>query len=103
MRKGWRAAFTDELDLAPFPSGVRRLTRVLCQLAFVTKGVAVVLVGGVVGWAAVTFDPTRASGLDGALRTIAGTSAGPWVLTAIAAGTAVYSVYCFARARHPVG
>lgn len=61
------------------------------------------LVGGAAGWAAITFDPARATGLDGALRTIAGASAGPWVLTAIAAGTGGYSVSCFARARHPVG
>jgi uncharacterized protein YjeT (DUF2065 family) len=103
VRKGWRAAFTDELDLEPFRPALRRLTKVLCQLAFVTKGVALVLVGAVVAWAAATFDPAQANGLDGALRTIAATPAGPWVLTVIAVGTAVFSVYCFARARHPVG
>jgi hypothetical protein len=103
VRKGWRAAFTDELDLEPFRPRLRRVTKVLCQLAFVTKGVALVLVGGVAAWAAVTVDPAQATGLDGALRAIAATRAGPWALTVIAVGTAVFSVYCFARARHPVG
>jgi hypothetical protein len=28
---------------------------------------------------------------------------GPTVLTAIAVGIGLFSVYCFARARHPVG
>jgi hypothetical protein len=94
-----RGAGTETSNAARLPA--RRLTRVLCQPAFVTQGMALVLVGGV-GWAAVTVDPARATGLDGALRTIAGASAGPWVLTAIAAGTGGYSVYRFTRARDPV-
>ncbi|MQA32655.1 DUF1206 domain-containing protein [Modestobacter roseus] len=102
-QKGVRAAFGDELDLAPFSPRLRRLIQVLCQAGFVTKGVALLLVGGVVGWAAATFDPEQANGLDGALRTIADAPYGRWLLSAIAAGTALFSVYCFARARHPVG
>jgi hypothetical protein len=67
------------------------------------KGVALVLVGVVVAWAAVTFDPKQADGLDGALRAVAGAPFGQWLLTVIAAGLAAYAVYCLVRARHPVG
>jgi hypothetical protein len=56
-----------------------------------------------VAWAAATFDPARATGLDGALRTLAAEPYGQWVLTVIAAGLASFSVYCAIRARHPVG
>jgi len=62
-----------------------------------------VLVGAVVAWAAATFDPQRATGLDGALRAVADGPCGPWVLTVIAGCLAAFAVYCGARARHPVG
>jgi hypothetical protein len=103
VQKGWRAAFGSELDLDPFPPRVRRLVRWSCQIAFVTKGVAFVLVGAVLGWAGLTADPGQATGLDGAVQAIAAARYGPSVLTAIAVGIALFSVYCFARARHPVG
>ena len=102
VRKGWRAAFGNELDLDPFARRVRRLVRVLCQVGFVTKGVAFVLVGGILVWAGITVDPGQATGLDGAVRTIAAARYGPELLTVIAVGFALFSVYCFARARHPV-
>jgi len=65
--------------------------------------VAAVLVGAGVSWAAATFDPERATGLDGALRAVAAEPYGQWVLTVVAAGLASFSVYCVARGRHPVG
>jgi hypothetical protein len=73
------------------------------QAGFVLKGVALVLVGAVVAWAAATFDPARATGLDGALRAVAAEPHGAWVLTVVAVGLAAFAVYCLARARHPVG
>jgi len=102
VQKGWRAAFGNELDLDPFDRRVRRLVRVLCQVGFATKGLALVLVGGVLIWAGATVDPEQATGLDGAVRAIADARYGPHLLTVIAVGIGLFSVYCFARARHPV-
>jgi hypothetical protein len=102
VRKGWRAAFGNELDLEPLARRVRRLVRVLCQVGFVTKGVAFVLVGGILVWAGATVDAGQATGLDGAVRAIAAARYGPELLTVIAVGIGLFSVYCFARARHPV-
>jgi hypothetical protein len=103
VRKGLRSDFLDEIDLSAVSAPLRTLTRRLCQVGFALKGVALVLVGGVVAWAAITFDPAEATGLDGALRTVAAEPYGQWVLTVIAAGLASFTVYCLARARHPVG
>ena len=102
VQKGWRAAFADELDLAPFHRRVRRVVRWACQVAFVTKGVAFVLAGGLLAWAGITLDPDRATGLDSAVRAVAMARWGPELLTTIAVGIGLFSVYCFARARHPV-
>jgi hypothetical protein len=35
------------------------------------------------------------------MRTIAGVTAGPWLLTAVAVGFAAFGVYALARARYP--
>jgi hypothetical protein len=103
VRKGLRSDFVDEIDLDGVSPRLRALTRRFSQVGFALKGVALVLVGGVVAWAAATFDPARATGLDGALRAVAAEPYGQWVLTAIGAGLASFTVYCLARARHPVG
>lgn len=48
--------------------------------------------------AAIDFDPHKARGLDGALRSLANTDAGPWLLYAAAAGLVVFGIYGMAEA-----
>jgi len=43
---------------------------------------------------------SKATGLDGALRSLRQQAAGTWLLTAVALGIAAFGVYSFARARH---
>lgn len=59
------------------------------------------MVGGLLGWAAITFDPSRARGLDGALRASLSAPGGQVLLTLVAAGIVAFAVFCFARARCP--
>jgi hypothetical protein len=103
VRKGWRSDFLDEIDLSTVSPALCALTARLGQVGFVLKGVALVLVGAVVGWAAAGFDPASATGLDGALRAVATGPFGPWVLTVVATGLAAFAGYLLARARHPLG
>src|SRR4051812_34936879 len=70
VRKGVTKRFLKEIDTAQAPAQQRRLIERLGQVGYPAKGVALALVGGLVGWAAITFDPHKASGLDGALRTL---------------------------------
>jgi hypothetical protein len=65
------------------------------------KGVALALVGGLLGWAAVTFDPEKASGLDGAMHTLLDAPFGKVLLTLVALGIAAFGVFCLFRARYP--
>lgn len=101
--KGLRSGFLDEFDLRTVTPSLRPVVHRTSQAGFVLKGVSLVLVGVVVAWAAITFDPAQADGLDGALRTTVAAPFGPWVLTVIALGLAAYAVYCVVRARHPIG
>jgi Domain of Unknown Function (DUF1206) len=50
--------------------------------------------------AAVTYDPKKAVGLDGALQKLAHASYGPYLLGLTAAGLVAYAVYCFVDARY---
>jgi hypothetical protein len=71
------------------------------MIGFPAKGVALGLVGALLVYAAVTFDPSKASGLDGALRTILEAPFGQWLLTLVAIGIAAFGAFCFVRARYP--
>ena len=67
--------------LGGLAEALRLVTR-LGQIGFPGKGIALAGVGGLLVWAAVTFDPSKASGLDGAMRTIldarSARSCSPW-------------------------
>jgi hypothetical protein len=99
--KGATKRFLKEIDTSDAtPSAVRLVTR-LGQVGFPGKGVALAGVGGLLVWAAVTFDPSKAQGLDGALRTILELPFGRILLTLVALGIAAFGAYLFVRARYP--
>jgi hypothetical protein len=70
------------------------------QFGHVAKGVALILVGALFGWAAVTYDPRKAGGLDVALHQLRDQPFGPPALTVVAVGIGCFGLYCFAWARH---
>ena len=99
--KGVTKRFLKEIDLAEAPPSATRLVTRLGQVGYPGKGVALGVVGGLFVWAAVTFDPEKASGLDGALRTILDAPFGQFLLTLVALGIAAFGAYLFVRARYP--
>lgn len=99
--KGVTKRFLKEIDLSEAsPSSVRLVTR-LGEVGYPGKGIALGGVGALLVWAAVTFDPAKASGLDGVLRTILDAPFGQILLTLVALGIAAFGGYLFVRARHP--
>ncbi len=101
VHKGVTKRFMKEIDAAQASAGERRTIERLGQLGYPAKGVALAVVGGLLGWAAVTFDPAKASGLDGALRTLLDAPFGKALLTLVALGIAAFGVFAFFRARYP--
>lgn len=99
--KGVTKHFLKEIDLAQASSSTTRLVTRLGQVGYPGKGIALGVVGGLLVWAAVTFDPAKASGLDGALRTILDAPFGKLLLTLVALGIAAFGAYLFVRARYP--
>ena len=94
-------SFLKQIDTSEAsPSALRLVTR-LGQVGFPGKGVALALVGGLLVWAAITFDPSKARGLDGALHTILDLPFGQILLTLVALGIAAFGAFLFVRARYP--
>ena len=76
--KGIRQKFVEDLD-RNVSQGVRRLGTV----GYICKGTALVIVGALFGWAAFTYDPEKAGGMDAALATIKEQPAGTVLLVAV--------------------
>jgi hypothetical protein len=99
--KGVKKTFLKQIDLAQAPPQAERVITRLGQVGFPAKGVALAIVGCLVGWAAISFDPAKASGLDGAMHTILGAPFGAVLLTLVAVGILCFGAFLFARARYP--
>jgi hypothetical protein len=96
---GVRGRFMKDLDPAELPAGSRRWVKRLGRIGNIAKGVGIVIVGILLGVAAIQSEPDQAGGLDAALRTLAGQPFGPALLTVVAIGFAAFGVFCLAAAR----
>jgi len=96
VRRGITKKFTEDLAGGVGPEVIR-----LGQAGYIVKGIAYVVVGGLFGWAAITYDAEKAGGLDDALRTVHDAPFGSILLTLMALGLVCFGVYCFFWARHP--
>ncbi|WP_369130203.1 DUF1206 domain-containing protein [Modestobacter roseus] len=101
VHKGLTSRFLKEIDTAEASAGQRRVIERLGQVGYPAKGIALALVGGLLGWAAITFDASKAGGLDSALHTVLDAPFGKLLLTLVALGIAAFGVFSFARARYP--
>jgi hypothetical protein len=99
--KGVTKRFLKEIDTSEASASARRLVARLGQVGFPGKGVALAGVGALLLWAAITFDPSKARGLDGAMHAILDLPFGQILLTLVALGIAAFGAYLFVRARYP--
>lgn len=98
---GWRAGFVDQLDQRARSQDARRVPIVvLGRIGYVTKGLALIVIGGLLAWAAWTHDPHKSGGLDRALRELVGGHLGKVAIIVVAAGLACYALFLLGRARH---
>jgi hypothetical protein len=59
-----------------------------------------VIIGVLIGLAAMTYQPQRAEGLDAALKALAAQPFGTYLLGLVGIGLASYGVFCFFDARY---
>jgi hypothetical protein len=96
--EGLTHKFEKYLDLNRMSPTTRRVVRILGTVGTAARGVVFMIAGFFVVRAAYDFDPKKARGLDGALRSLADNSAGPWLLGAAALGLIAFGVYGYAEA-----
>jgi hypothetical protein len=96
LRNGVTHRFERDLKLPP-DRWAETIT-VLGRVGYIAKGVALLLVGGLVIAGAITFDPSKAAGLDGSLKALASVPFGVFLLVAIAVGLLAYGVFWCVRA-----
>lgn len=93
--KGVTRSFFDDLTIDSNP--VVNATGIV---GYTAKGLVLVGAGVLVIVAAITADPSKATGVDGAVKTVAGWPAGQFFLVLAAIGLAAYGIYCFVMARY---
>jgi hypothetical protein len=95
--RGVRRSFLEELAL---PSGLRAPVTVLGAVGWTALGVAGGTAGVLLVIAAVRFDPAAPVGLDAGIRALADEPFGPALLLLLAAGLAVFAVFCLFDAQY---
>ena len=98
--KGATSGFTDDLDTDAVQGRWAGVVLWLGRVGYAGRGLAYVVVGGLIVAAGVTRDPDQAGGLDEALSRIREQPAGPALLSLVAAGFGAYGAFCFVRARY---
>lgn len=93
--KGVTKKFLDNLE-GSTGKGVERLG----VAGYCAKGLALVGAGGLVIVAVFTSDPSKATGIDGAVKTLGAQPYGPVLLVLAGIGIGLYGIYAFVLARY---
>lgn len=99
VHRGLSDGFTHDLTTEATTGRSGSLVLGVGRAGYVAKGVAIGAVGVLFGWAALSYDPDKAGGLDDALTTVRDQPFGPYLLTLVALGLAAFGLFCFAWSR----
>jgi flagellar basal body-associated protein FliL len=91
--------FEDHLDERRMNRWERDWLPRLGIVGYAARGTVATLIGAFVIQAAVTFDPQKAVGVDGALKRLAGEPYGPFLLALVAVGLLAFGAFSFVEAR----
>ena len=94
-----RERFLEGLRLTEMRAATMLIVGWLGRVGGVARGMVFVTVGVFLVVAAVTTQPRQAKGLDSALRSLAATPGGPWLLALVAIGLIIFGVFSFCEAR----
>ena len=85
--------------LLPMSEHVRKVVTRLGQVGYISKGIALGIVGVLLFDVAVD-SSARSSGLDAALHTLTKQPFGPFLLILVALGFAAHGIYCFCQSKY---
>ncbi|MGI8536972.1 MAG: DUF1206 domain-containing protein [Mycobacteriales bacterium] len=98
--QGVQQVFLGTLRTGEMSGSLRSAAGKIGTVAYVTKGAILVLLGYFLVQSALTYDPSKARGLDAALREVAQRSWGKVVLVLVAVGLLAYALFTFLEARY---
>jgi hypothetical protein len=99
MYQGFRMAFRKHLRLGSASPATRKVVIRLGQVGTVARGLVFGTVGVFLVIAAIDAKPRQAKGIDSALRALAHTPLGPWLLVVVALGLVTFGVYSWCEAK----
>jgi hypothetical protein len=94
-----RKKFREHLKLGEMSARTRKVVETMGAIGYAARGIVFGVVGVFLAIAAINFDPKDSQGIDGALRKLAATPLGPWLLIAVAVGLVIFGVYSCCEAR----
>ena len=94
--RGARKRFARDIQTPPGPAGDATIT--LGVVGYIAKGIALGVVGVLFVVAGATYDPAKASGLEGAFLALRQLPFGVVILVVVGAGLIAYGVYYCVRA-----
>ncbi len=97
--QAWRERFLAELDLARTRAPTRRIVKWLGRFGGIARGLVFITVGVFLVVAAVRAQPAQAKGIDSALRALAMTPLGPWLLVLVSIGLVMFGAFSCLEAR----
>ena len=98
--RGLSQKFDERLDTSEMGPVTGATVDVLGTVGMVARSVVFALAGYLFIRAAIDYDPDKASGLDGTLKTMAQATYGQVILALTAFGLLCYGLYSFAEARY---
>ncbi|HEX5018363.1 MAG TPA: DUF1206 domain-containing protein, partial [Actinomycetes bacterium] len=98
--RGWTTKFEEKLKTEEMSSTTYSVVRALGRVGYLARGAVFFLFGVLVIYAAVTFTPKNASGIDEALQEVVQAPAGPALLTIVALGLIAFGIYSCTEARY---
>jgi hypothetical protein len=100
VHRGFTQKWRDPLNLSSASQRARQAVVTIGVAGWVGRGIVFGLVGAFLVRAALQFDPKDAVGLDGALRELANTGWGRWLLFVVALGLFAFGTYSMLEARY---
>jgi uncharacterized membrane protein YidH (DUF202 family) len=95
----WKEKFRKNLEFGQAGARVRRVVEWLGKFGGMARGTVFVTAGVFLVVAAVQANPQQAKGVDSALRTLASTPLGPWLLVLVAVGLIMFGLFSCCQAR----
>jgi len=97
--QAWKKKFLRQLRMGSASAATRKTVQRLGQAGGIARGAVFVTAGIFLVTAAVDANPQQAKGVDSALRALAHTPLGPWLLVLVALGLMTFGVFSLCEAR----